>query len=1162
MKNLLVIVALMIGSMVQAQLKVQVGKPDFSDWSGISSVSKNEASFKSGNIISYIYPEGNRSNKGFREYYGYASDWSIYSGLTFEIFLKAESSAELTVSFKVTEQDARGVNPISTAKVQIIGKGWKTVFIPWDLFDVSEGQKWGTLQMVKELEILAKSPDNATLSLRNVYVTKGEILSLESPVQGKSVAAGGKIQYEVEVGNTTGSEQGVQLIFGTYGWEQMEVSITPSVLELSPNEVKKCKIEVSVPAKLPHGVREKQVLKAIPNGDGSATVTMEFISAVEVPFPNIVFTSEKWQAVRDKIAKYNWAKEGLFQYEERARSWDVPEVATQISGVNTQMGRHLYNEKVAGDMENCAIAYQLTGNKAYAEKCVLFLRRISNLKNGYPTTFRANDQNFVKEGGFFQNVARGYDMIYDSGLLTKEDIELIENTFRLHIKTIQLGTDFGAISNWDVAEVTSALYCALALQDRHLVEQLLYGPTGIYQQFTHGVMSDGWWYECAVGYNLWVASEFTEVAIALEPWGINFKDQQMPIGTSPFFSLIPERKRPGLYGMDFMKWGPLQKNSLGIKDMWDAMIPFLDYRGVMFAVNDATETRVGGDRLELAYSIYRDPEYAAIINRDNRRSLLYGVTDLPDVTSEKIKESAYADNMGIVQLRSQTKGREQREQIQAALHYGSHGGHHGHFDRTSLISMMRYGRSFFNPEMIWYGYDTYLYKFLVQTSMTKNMVVVDQKMQEPKESFRTLFYTGDMMQATAVETNARWSDPPYGGMLYRGMRNDTVMDTSWMADRSLPIPENPPARQVITGYTEPVLQRRLMVMMDDYVILADYLKAGEDHTFDWLFQMKGVKELTAGQKEFLRHDNQMNTDPLGTAQLITDCDWYKTTGTSRAKFEMCWGQGCDNSGGRMPNSEDGPLKIDVFNAWPAQNEIMIGTVPEEFGVQKKVTYRVAADNDVLVDGSTGAWILGDKNIEVDITGKKQLVLTTGTSRPRNNTIFWGNARLILKDGSEVFISSLPAKYQNILMPPAKGLDYYNGPVKIAGELMVNSTPGMPQNDTESGTITIDLSGIDAVGFKAKLGGDFPLGDESSRRKTMAVRSKGKDARYLSVIEPYENESVIKSVKAKSANELEVELKDGRIQEITISDFDSEPNQIKVSVRELLKGKVLREEQTH
>ena len=758
-------------------------------------------------------------------------------------------------------------------------------------------------------------------------------------------------------------------------------------------------------------------------------------------------------------------------------------------------------------------------------------------------------------------MARAYDMILDSGILTAEDIQLVEHTFRLHIETIQLGTDFGAISNWDVSEVTSALYCALAIQDWNLVEELLYGPTGIYQQFTHGVMSDGWWYECAVGYNLWVSSEFSEIGIALRPWGINLIDQQIPIGTTPYFSLLPERKKPGLFGMDFMKWGTLSSNSLGIKNMWDAMIPFLDYRGVMFAVNDATETLVTGDRYELAYYLYRDPEYAAVIQRGTKRSLLYGVPNLPKVASDKMKQSAFSDNMGIVQLRSQAEGRAQAEQIQAVLHYGSHGGHHGHFDRTGLLSMMRYGRSFYNPEMLWYGYASYLYKFLVQTSMTKNMVVVDQKMQVPQESFRTLYYTGKMMQASAVETDTRWSHPPYGGMLYDGL--DTVFSEKVEGEnRSIYIPEDAPPYAEVTGHTEPVMQRRLMVMMDDYVVLADYLEGEQEHTFDWLFHVKGFKGIRADKKALLRQDRQMNTEPLGAAQFITDCTWYQTEGTARTSFEMSFGEGCENEIGRMRASEEGPLKIDLFNAWPTQNEIMVGTAPETFNVNKRVEYSVVADGKTLVDESTGAWILGAREVAADLRGKSELVLTTRTSSAQNNTLFWGDAKLILKDGSEVFVSSLPASYKNILKPAAIGEDYYGGPVKIAGQLMAHSTPGMPEDSQAAGAITIDLAGMNAVAFKAELGGDYPMGDESNRRKTLAVRTAGKTTRYLSVIEPYEKESAIKSVKAKSANELVVELTDGRVQEIMIAELDGKSGKAKVSVRELQNGKLIREEKSY
>ncbi|MDF7799286.1 hypothetical protein P4C99_07405 [Pontiellaceae bacterium B1224] len=1160
MKKVLMLIAALLPLITHAQLRADIGSPDFSDWSGIAEVNDDEISLKSGEPISYRYPDGEFKYIGFREYYEYASDWSIYAGLSFEVFLEKESTVDLIVSATLTESDANRLSGINTARIPITGKGWKTVYVPWELFDVSEGQRWGSLQAVKEVEITATSPKNPVLKIRNLHLTKGERIALDSPAQGKSAEAGGTVQYEMSIGNTTAEKQSVQLMVSTLGWEAMPVTIEPALLQLAPGEVKTCRIEVSIPARLPQGIREKQVITVIPNGQGSAAQSLEFTTAVAVPFPNIVFTEDRWDVVRENAQTYDWAKEALAKYEKTASNWKVPELATGPSSVNPHLGRNLYHLDNADDLFDCAIAYQVTRKKEYAEKCALFIRRVVNLDNGYPTTFRGNAQNFVKEGVFFQHVARAYDMILDSGILTDEDKELVENTFRLHIETIQLGTDFGAISNWDVAEVTSALYCALAIQDWHLVEELLYAPTGIYQQFIHGVMSDGWWYECAVGYNLWVASEFSEIGIALLPWGINFIDEEMPIGPTQYFALLPERRVPGLFGMDFMKWGPLAKNSVNIKDMWDAMIPFLDYRGVMFAVNDATEMKVTGDRYELAYYLYRDPEYAAVINRGTERSLLYGVPDLPNVTSEKMKESAYADNIGIVQLRSQAEDREQREQIQATLHYGSHGGHHGHFDRTGFLNMMRYGRSFYNPEMIWYGYASYLYKFLVQTSMTKNMVVVDQKMQEPKESFRTFYYTGDMLQAVAVESEARWSHPPYGGMLYDGLETDFAKKVE-ADNRSIYIPENAPAYAEVTGYTEPVLQRRLMVMMDDYIVLADYLKAEQEHTFDWLFHVKGFQGLEAEKVELVRHDGQMNKDPLGAAQFITDCDWYETEGTARARFEMCFGKGCENEIGRMKASEDGPLKIDIFNAWPRQNEIMIATAPETFNVNKRIWYSVTADGETLEKDSTGAWILGAQDIEVNISGKKELVLTTRTEKPQNNTIFWGDAKLILDDGSEVFISSLPVKYDNILQPAVAGEDYYGGPVKIEGMLMENSTPGMPQDSKSSGSITIDLSGMDAVAFKTTIGGDFPMGDETQRRKTMAVRSTGTDARYLSVIEPYETESVVKSVQANSANELVVELTDGRTQKINISGLDSDPENIRISVTELLNGNVIRTEET-
>ncbi len=1161
MKRVLTILtALIITLSANAQLKESIGSSDFSDWQSVRSVKSGAAEIKSGDEITYTYPDVAASAKGFRVYYN-GCDWSLYKGISLEIYTENESQTQINLTFRVAEENVTHLQPVTTATVNLYGQGWNKIYIPWTQFSLVEGQQ-GTLQGVHSLTIGAASEKNKKIQLRNINIVKAETIALQAPIQGGASEAGGTVSYTLEVGNVSDKSQSIQLELPKKGWEAMTTTITPSVMTLASGETQTCRVEVALPATLPQGSNEIQTIVATANGVGAAAQKIEFTTSVKVESPFILHNIDGWSEVIEKSQKYDWAERELQRYDRKAQNWVDPGIATQLPSMNTYMGPYLYHTNEIDNLFDCAVAYRLTGKTEHAQKCVDLIRRVIDEQTGYPSTLRVNQNNFVKEGGVFQNIARTYDMIMDCGLLTEEDHRLIEQTFRLYIETVLLGNDDGGIGNWDLSELTGALYCALMIQDYHLAKEVMFAPTGIYQQFAQGVMSDGWWYECSVGYNLWCATMFSEAAVALRPWGYNFLDEQIVIGKVPHYSLMPSRREPGLYGMDFNKWGLIENNSISIKSMWDALVPFLDYRGVMFAVNDAQETTVIGEPFEMAYYLFRDPEYASVIKLGGEhRDLLYGVPELPEFESKKNKQSSYADNIGVVQLRSQTPGREQREQIQAALHYGSHGGYHGHFDRTNLLSMMRYGRSFYNPEMIWYGYQSYNYKFLVQSSMTKNMVVVDQKMQEPVDSKRTLFYTGDMVQATSVESTARWSNPPYGGMIYGDKEDYTFQEKAWEEGRQFKFAENEPKYGEITDYTEPIEQRRLMIMMDDYLILADYVNGQSEHTYDWLFQMKGFKELSAPVKEFIRQDKQLSDDPLSAAQFFTSCEWFATEGTVRSSYEMLFGPGSDNEGTRAPNSEDGPIKIDVFNAWPLKNEVTVATVPESHNVAKQLWYKVAADDKVILSDSTGAWILGSKDISLNLNGAKELTLTTKLKggRQNNNTIFWGNAKVTLKNGKEVDLSTLPIKSQNALSTPKEGADYYGGPVKLGGELMTSSLPAMPENSAQSATITVDLSGLDAVKFEAVVGGDYPLGDETQRRRTLNVRAEGQDARFLSVIEPYESASVIKSVKAESADRLTVELLDGRTQEITISNLVDDENNITIEVKEYKDGKLLREE---
>ena len=283
-----------------------------------------------------------------------------------------------------------------------------------------------------------------------------------------------------------------------------------------------------------------------------------------------------------------------------------------------------------------------------------------------------------------------------------------------------------------------------------------------------------------------------------------------------------------------------------------------------------------------------------------------------------------------------------------------------------------------------------MYKFYTQTSLNHNMVVVDQKMQEATPGQRLLFHSGKAMQVTAVETTACvWSNPPYGGMVYDYVPVNTFAEKTWREGRYVPIPPNPPAYGTLTDFTEPILQRRLMVVTDDYVVLADYVKGSQPHTFDNLLSIKGFLGLEGTGKKFVRHDAQWNSDPIGSGQFVTDCDWYSLTSPAVASgIAEQFGPGADNEGSRSVGNEDGVLKLDVHTLWPVVQQIMVATAPEQHDSENRLFYTVRGDEKVLTQGQFGAWILAGGTLMCQSMGWKQLELETRTELSRKPTLFW------------------------------------------------------------------------------------------------------------------------------------------------------------------------------
>ena len=106
-----------------------------------------------------------------------------------------------------------------------------------------------------------------------------------------------------------------------------------------------------------------------------------------------------------------------------------------------------------------------------------------------------------------------------------------------------------------------------------------------------------------------------------------------------------------------------------------------------------------------------------------------------------------------------------------------------------------------------------------------------------------------------------------------------------------------------------------------------------------------------------------------------------------------------------------------------------------------------------------------------------------------------------------------------------------------------------------------LDGLQAERLTAVLGCDYFVGDESQVRQTVGVRRQGKEACYVTLVEPYEDRAAVKAVRAVSEAEVEVELADGRMQRLRISGFYQPGETVRVEMEEWKDGRVLRREQT-
>jgi len=352
---------------------------------------------------------------------------------------------------------------------------------------------------------------------------------------------------------------------------------------------------------------------------------------------------------------------------------------------------------------------------------------------------------------------------------------------------------------------------------------------------------------------------------------------------------------------------------------------------------------------------------------------------------------------------------------------------------------------------------------------------------------------------------------------------------------TLPRVENAPAFGQVTGHTEPIFTRRLMVVAEDYIVLFDALQGTQEHRFSNLFQIKGFEGME-GDLKLAGHTRRLTDDLLSDGQFVTDCQHYDAKGGTVARFCTVFGEGEDLRGTRSEHNNPGLLKMDVHTAWPRENHQVLGLVAEDHHMYIPVRYTCLADDRVAARGEFGAWLGYTEEIHCDVQGANTLTLRlrclpllTEQLDPFDSKqgLFLGDAVLTLADGSTRRLAEMPIRRVNVDEGCGLGRDYEGGRVLLTGREMPDAIPVSAKDHARDAVLTIDLRGLNAVRFDAELGSDAFPGDEQQRRRTYAVQTRGTGARFIIVVEPYEDRPMVAAVESADENTVCVKLADGR-----------------------------------
>ncbi|MBC7543644.1 MAG: heparinase II/III family protein [Candidatus Sericytochromatia bacterium] len=311
----------------------------------------------------------------------------------------------------------------------------------------------------------------------------------------------------------------------------------------------------------------------------------------------------------------------------------------------------------ARSIRNAGIAYQLTGEPAYARFARTLLLAYKDAYRRYPFHEYVPGSRFggghaqstiLDEAVWLIPVAQGADLVWDT-LSAQERRDLAEQVFLPAVRECLLPYPLGVhnIQCWKNSAIGLVGYL---LGDQSLIGVALDDPQqGFRQQLRQGVQDDGVWFEGAWGYQFYMLNALAPLTEAARHAGTNLYDEPLHrLFTAPLRFAMPNLRLP--------------------------------------AFNDSEEVSAQNPLYELAYARYKDPLFAAGIPSDrmSEPALWYGLPQVPSAVAPA-SGSRNASTSGYAILQ---KG-QGSDATWLCLKYGPHGGGHGHPDKNGFVLYSR-----------------------------------------------------------------------------------------------------------------------------------------------------------------------------------------------------------------------------------------------------------------------------------------------------------------------------------------------------------------------------------------------------------------------------------------------------------------------------------------